>query len=208
MGMALGSALPPGEAKLTELYEIVEGEKVWPQTGVSKSDTLFEVVHGKRKEIPRMGFVASVFASVLLNALNSFSLRNHLGLAVMETLLELGPNGPSRRPDVAFIRFERWPLLTPPTDDPPKQHVVPNLAVEVISPTNLADEIEEKLQDYFASGVELVWVVHPVRRRVYVYESLDRVRLLTDKDELDGGQVLPGLQLSIADLFAGMVRPA
>ncbi len=207
MGMALGTKLSVKEAELEDLYEIVDGKKVWPRVGEPEPANLYEIVNGECKEIPRMGAVASVFASVLMGFLNAFGLQRKLGMAVVEVLFELGPGGPSRRPDIAFIRFERWPLLGPPTEDPPKWQVVPNLTAEVLSPTNTVDEIEGKLQDYFASGVELAWVIHPIRRRVYVYEALDRVRVLTDKDELDGGNVLPGFRLSIADLFAGLVKP-
>ena len=63
---------------------------------------------------------------------------------------------------------------------------MPLLAAEVVSPTNTAEDMEQKLQEYFAAGVRMVWVVYPVLRRVYVYESLTRVRILTETDDLDG----------------------
>ena len=70
--------------------------------------------------------------------------------------------------------------------------VVPDLAVEVISPYNLAEESLQKVREYFQAGVTLVWVVYPEERQVYVYESPTQIRVLTTDDTLDGGTVLPG----------------
>jgi Uma2 family endonuclease len=85
--------------------------------------------------------------------------------------------------------------------------VVPNLAVEVVSPTNTADEVVEKIEEYFAAGVQLVWVIHPKRRRFEVYESPTAVRVLGPGDVLDGGTVLPGFRLPIDDLYAALRQP-
>lgn len=185
MATALGSILPLPEAGCEELYEIVNGE---------------------RREIPRMGALAATVASFLMTHINVFALQRKLGFAVAEVMFVLRPDWPQRRPDLAFIAYDRWTFPLP-VDDPPAWNVVPNLTVEVVSPKNTVDEIEDKLQDYFEAGVQLVWVVHPVRRRIYVYDSLTQVRVLTEADEIDGGSVLPGFRLKIADLYTAMLRP-
>ncbi len=59
----------------------------------------------------------------------------------------------------------------------------------------------EKVEEYFRAGVERVWVVFPGAKKVYVYESPTSVRILTAADTLDGGPVLPGFQLPLANLF-------
>jgi Uma2 family endonuclease len=79
--------------------------------------------------------------------------------------------------------------------------VVPDLAVEVISPSDLVYDLIQKIAEYFEAGVRLVWVVYPPQRLVYVYESLTRARILTVADELEGGAVLPGFRLPVANLF-------
>ena len=79
--------------------------------------------------------------------------------------------------------------------------VIPDLAVEIISRTNTADEVAEKLEEYFKVGVRQVWVVYPRQSKVYAYTSTTKVRVLAPGDELDGGDVLPGFRLSITDLI-------
>jgi len=171
------------------------------------SEALYEIVNGERREIPHMGALAGAIASVLVYYLNGFAVEHKLGLAMMEVLFRLRPGRPSRRPDIAYVSFERWHLTTPPTTDPPEFDLAPNLAVEVVSPSNAAEEIEDKIQEYFDAGVELVWVIYPRHRRIYVYDSPTHNRILVETDELDGGKVLPDFRLRIADLFAALVKP-
>src|SRR5260370_20786109 len=207
MGMAITSSLPPEEAETTDLYEIVEAQRVWPRVGEPETDALYEVVNGERREIPRMGALAATIASFLVSHLNVFVWPRKLGFAVVEAMFQLQAGGPQRRPDVAFVSADRWNRSSPPANDPLAWDVVPSLAAEVVSPSNTAGEVEAKLRDYFGAGVLLVWVIHPVDRRVYVYESLTQVRILTEADAIDGGNVLPGFRLPLADLFAALVMP-
>jgi len=171
------------------------------------SESLYEIVNGERREILHMGAWGGTIASILVYHLNTFAFHQKLGLAMVEVLFRLSPNRLSRRPDVAFVSFDRWPLTALPTDDPPEWEVVPHLAVEVLSPTNSAQEVLDKIDEYFQAGVQLVWVIYPLRRYIYVYESPTQNRILSETDELDGGEVLPGFRLSIAALFAPAVKP-
>lgn len=75
------------------------------------------------------------------------------------------------------------------------------LCVEVISPTDHADEIETKINEYFEAGVRLVWVVYPRQERFYMYDSPAQVRRMTRTDTLDGGVVLPEFRLPLTELF-------
>ena len=173
-----------------------------------KPDALYEFVNGEWKEIPRMGALAGLLASALVSYLNHFALPNRKGFAVSEVLFRLAPDGPVRRPDVAYVAYDRWPYPSGLTNDPPAFDVVPNIAVEVISPTNSGDEIIDKIRDYFFAGVQLVWVIYPRQRYVYVYTADDKVVILTEKGELDGGNVLPGFRLPLAGLFNVSAPPA
>jgi Uma2 family endonuclease len=124
-----------------------------------------------------------------------------LGHPVTEMLFRLPlATARNRRPDGAFVTYGRWPKGRPvPTDN--AWDVVPDLAVEVTSPTDLADEIMQKIVEYFQAGVRLVWLVYAQHQLVYVYDSPTRVRILTRDDELDGGPVLPDFRLPLAELF-------
>jgi Uma2 family endonuclease len=178
-----------------------------PPVAAQPGDGLYEVINGERREVPPMGAFAATVASFLASHLNMFGWQHRLGFAVVETLFQLVTGRPQRRPDVAFIPYSRWSGPPDPLQDPAAWEVVPSLAVEINSPTNAADDIEAKLQDYFSAGVQLVWVSHPVRRRVYAYKSLTEVRILTENDELDGDPAVPGFRLRLAALFAALVPP-
>jgi Uma2 family endonuclease len=173
-----------------------------------KPDALYEFVDGEWKEIPHMGAFACLLASFLDRQIGLFAEQHRLGISMTETLFRLGPDGPARRPDLAFIAFDRWPYTAPFEDDPPAFDVVPNLAVEVSSPSNTLDQISDKNRDYFFAGVQQVWVLVPRYRHVYVYDAPDEVRIVSQKQELDGGKILPGFRLSVASLFAAGTKPA
>jgi Uma2 family endonuclease len=171
-------------------------------------EPLYEVVNGEKREIAPMGVFSGTIASILCAWINAFAAPKKLGFAVTETLFDFGAGRQQRRPDVAFVRFERWQAPANWTDDPPAMPVVPNLTVEAISPTNTADEVETKIVEYFAAGVELVWVIYPRQGRIYVHQSPSETRVLQHSDELEGGSVLPGFRVKLADLFAVPGPPA
>ena len=162
---------------------------------------LYEVVGGQVVEKPPMGAFESTLASLLARWLAPYADENHLGLVVTETLFLIDPTGNlKRRPDLAFVSVERWPLRrrVPRTE---AWEVVPDLAIEVVSLTNMADQANEKIEDYFRSEVRQVWVIYPGTSKIYVYDSLTTVRILQLGDDLDGGTLLPGFRLPLADLF-------
>jgi Uma2 family endonuclease len=119
----------------------------------------------------------------------------------MEALLILdGEANLRRRPNVAFVGVDRWPLdrEVPETGD---WEVVPTLAVEVVSPHDLSRDVEEKVVEYFAYGVRAVWVVHPEHGGIYCYSSPTHATILEASATSEGGEVLPGFQLPMNDLF-------
>ncbi len=175
--------------------------------GLLESEALYEIVNGERREITPMGVFAGSIASVLSQFLGLFGLQQKLGVALMEVLFRLKPGGASRRPDVAFVKYDRLPTEVVLTADPAEFDLAPNLAVEVVSRNNTAEEIEIKTLEYFDAGVELVWVIYPRQRRIYVYDSPTSNRILQENDFLDGGNVLPGFKLQIAELFAALEKP-
>ena len=95
---------------------------------------------------------------------------------------------------------QRWPLRrrVPRTET---WEVVPDLAVEVVSLTNGAEQVASKIEEYFRAGVRQVWVVYPGISKVYLYDTPTSVRILQVGDDLDGGSVLPGFRLALEDLF-------
>lgn len=167
----------------------------------SDPDSLYEIVNGQRVELPPMSIDAVLIASVLTQLLGPFARDNQLGRVVSEMLFDFGREEvPRRRPDVAFVSYQRSAKnrRVPSTA---AWAVVPELAVEVISPTDLVAELFLKIREYFQAGVQLVWVVFPSEEQVYVYESPTQVHILTRSAELDGGKVLPDFRLPLSALF-------
>lgn len=78
----------------------------------------------------------------------------------------------------------------------------PDLAVEVISPGDTVGRIEGKVREWLKAGTALLWVVNPKLHAVTVYHSLTDVRVLTERDNLDGGDVVPGFAVSVSEIFS------
>jgi Uma2 family endonuclease len=104
-----------------------------------------------------------------------------------------------RAPDAAFVRAERLPAGRVPRSFFPG---APDLAVEVVSPDDAAAEVRAKVGEYFAAGTQLVWVVYPDEREVYVYRSPVEIEVVGLGGTLEGHPVLPGLSLPVAEIFA------
>jgi len=145
-------------------------------------------------------------AAVIHEFLAPFVRANGLGRAFPELGYELPGGGPRRKPDVSFLSEQRWPRSRPfpPGDFVP---VAPDLTVEVVSPHELADTVLTKVEEYFAGGVEVVWVVFPRQEKVYVYSSPTALRILSRADDLTGDPVVPGFRLPVADLFPPPYAP-
>lgn len=102
-----------------------------------------------------------------------------------------------RKPDVSFIRFDRLAGL--PDGN---LRLVPDLAAEVVSSAETYCEIEDKVDEYLAAGVRLVWVVNPPNRSIRVHRPDGTVTDLRQADDLTGEEVLPGFRCPVAELFA------
>ena len=105
-----------------------------------------------------------------------------------------------RGPDVAFVSRDR----VPSEDEQVRVFEgPPDLAVEVLSPSNTPESVRAKVADYLAAGTRLVWLVDadPERETVTIYRSLLAPRTLSRDDDLDGADVLPGFRVALAKLF-------
>ena len=119
---------------------------------------------------------------------------NQLGRVLSETGFRVGER--VLIPDIAFISTERFP------DDPSKASPVPpDLAVEVVSPSDILRRIQEKVFAYLETGTQLVWVLEPRSKTVTVYRSETDITLLTRNDTLSGEEVVKGFTCSVAELF-------
>lgn len=123
----------------------------------------------------------------------------HGGVVTTETGYVLARDPDTLRgPDVAYTRQDPA-LYGAPRDG--FMSGAPDLAVEVLSPSNRWSEVRRKIEQYFASGARLVWIVDPEAREVTVHPSADRSRTIGPDGVLDGGDVLPGFRLPVTELF-------
>ncbi len=141
--------------------------------------------------------LALQIAWLLMNFVNPRKLGSVFGA---DGFMKLQP-GLIRIPDVSFVSKERLKAacLRPGGKIQP---LVPELAVEVLSPGNTKQEMDRKLTEFFQAGVELVWYVDPRAQRVTIYRSEIPSEILQPPAELNGDPVLPGLSISLTELFA------
>jgi Uma2 family endonuclease len=102
---------------------------------------------------------------------------------------------------VAFVSAQAIALAPPQPGSAAAWDVLPELMVEVVSPSDFAEEVLERLGEYFAAGTKQVWIVYPTPRLLYIYESPRQARILGEGDELDGGVILPGFRVPLVSLF-------
>jgi Uma2 family endonuclease len=157
-----------------------------------------ELVEGTLVEKP-MGYEESEIAGLLITSLNLFVRPPKLGIVTGESGAMRFFPGLVRIPDVAFASWDRFPGRKRPKTSIPQ--LVPDLAVEVLSKSNTKAEMARMLREYFQAGVRLVWLVDPRKRTVRVHTAVDRSVLLEEGQALDGGAVLPGFVLPLAELF-------
>lgn len=161
----------------------------------------YELVNGALKKMSPAGHNHGKLIIRLTVPLARYVQERRLGeVYAAETGFKLTSNPDTvLAPDIAFIRRERVDQIG---NTPGYWPGPPDLAVEVNSPSDTIREVEDKVAEWLEFGARLVWVVSPKLRNVTVYRSLTDVSILTEKDTLDGGDLVPGFQIRIAEIFA------
>jgi Uma2 family endonuclease len=175
----------PGTATEDDLLRLVERDK-----------RLCELIDGTLVEKP-VGYWEGIIAINLATILANFVNARGLGAVSGPDSTMRMRSGRVRLPDVAFVSKERLPKTRSAIPS-----LGPDLAVEILSESNTASEMEKKLAEYFPSGTRLVWIVDPGPRMVAIYHQPNAASATRGEfDNLDGADVLPGLQFPIAELF-------
>jgi Uma2 family endonuclease len=161
-----------------------------------------ELVDGTLVEKP-VGWEETLLGARLVTLISNFVDAHDLGeVNGGDGFIEL-PSGPVRAPDVSFVSHARARTRQPGQAVP---QFAPDLAVEVLSPSNTKAEMARKRDEYFRAGVRMVWEIDPRARTACVYTASDRYTDLTAADTLAGDPVLPGFTLPLAELFARLDR--
>ncbi len=189
----MSTALLEAPLEMAESAEVVE----------RNPEALYEIIDGIEVELPPMSMEAVELASDLGFEVALFARQQNLGKVYHEMLIKLNlSNGRSRsrRPDFIYVSHRKWPQDRTPLKDA-SWDIVPDVCVEVMSPSDDWIDIEEKIVEYFEAGVPQVWVVLPEVQTVKIYESRFRNKLLGPDDTLTGGDILPGFELALGKLF-------
>ena len=168
---------------------------------LSTTGRRYELVKGELFEMPPAGGRHGSVAMRIGALLNAHARANQLGeVFAAETgfVLRRDPDT-VRAPDASFIAGDRLPEGELPVG---YLEIIPDLAVEVVSPSDTPREVRDKVGDWLRAGTRLVWVIYPATRSVTVYRSIDDFETLSEGDELAGGEVIPGFPGSIRELFA------
>ena len=175
---------------------LLTAEELWGMPNAPRC----ELIHGELRIMSPSGFEHGVRIGLLFGPLQDYVRSQRLGVVCgAETGFILTTNPDTvRAPDIAYVAAARIPASGPTTRFFPG---APDLAVEVVSPSDAADDVAEKVADWLRAGTLLVWVVQPKSRTIAVYDSPATARILNINDQLTGGEVLPGFTLAVAEVF-------
>lgn len=213
MATVLPSALPTDWTAADVLKHLggipLERIRMYPPPGMatekdvlqakSRFNRICELIDGVLVE-KTVGCYESLLAAEIIHLLKTFLETHDLGIVLGEAgTLRILPTQ-VRVPDVSFINWDNFPNRQLPPEPVPA--LTPDLAVEVLSPGNTEAEMQHKLHDYFTAGVRLVWYIDPRTRTAKAYTAEDQCVELGEQESLSGGEVLPGFELPLKDLFA------
>jgi len=172
-------------------------DDLWQMPG----DEPWELWDGELRQVPSAGGRASRIAGKIVTALNNYLASSDLGIATTAdgAYILFADQRTVVVPDVAFVRWDRLPFQEVPEKFVP---VPPDLAVDVQSPSDEPGEMAAKRALYARAGVLLLWWVDPATRTVTVHRPGYAPITLAEADTLDGADILPGLSISIAEIFA------
>jgi Uma2 family endonuclease len=178
---------------------LVTAEELWLSPGCNQR---CELVRGEIIEKDPSGGEHGEIATTLAILLGTYIRNQRLGRAYgAETGFILGRNPDTvRGADFAFIAQARLPQAAPIKGFVP---MAPDLAVEIVSPSDRTRDVSEKVREYLMAGAGMIWIIEPELRTVTVYRSLQNARILTANDSLSGDEVVPGFTCQVAELFVG-----
>lgn len=189
--MALAEATKPTTKAL------ITAEELW-QMGAGGER--YELSKGDLVEMTPPGGIHGSTAVELSSLLRDFVKQRNLGKVMVESGYLLATNPDTvRGPDISFLSASKIPA-----EGLPDGYITgaPDLAVEIVSPSDTASIIQEKVQDYLTYGTQLVWVIYPQQKIVVAYYPDGTAKTLHKTDALTGETVLPDFSCRIADIFS------
>jgi Uma2 family endonuclease len=175
---------------------LITAEDLWNMPG----DERRELVRGELRSMAPAGFEHGAIIIKLSFLLARYVADHKLGMVLGAETGYVLARSPDivRGADVSFVTAERVAVAGITVKF---WEGAPDLAVEVISPSDSVAEVEEKVDDYLAANTPLVWLVNPRRKTITVYRPGQKPRTLSEDDSLTGEDVIPGFQCQVAEAF-------
>jgi Uma2 family endonuclease len=161
----------------------------------------FELVEGQLVMSPKNNFQHEDICAELLMAMRSYARAKGLGAVLGSNAGCWMRDRNCRAPDVSFISKARLKALGFTRSTKRFLPAAPDLAVEILSPSNTRAEIDARLKDFFASGTQLAWIIDPESERAEIYHSPSDRKFVGKAGFLEGEQLLSGFRLPLAELF-------
>lgn len=187
----------------TQIEELIaEGKLITGEEllAMGSAAHLSELIEGRITYMSPVGVLHGNYEGNFYEHLKTFVRKNKLGKVVVGEVGVYITRDPDtiRAADVAYISNERYAKR-----DPQKGYlnVAPELVVEILSPDDRWNDVNQKMRDYFSIDVQLIWIADPETQTVYAYRSMTDVREFKMGDTLTGDDIVPGFNVAIAKLF-------
>ena len=175
--------------------KLITGEELFRMPNTESVELIAGEIVTKMPTGHPHGFIENIIGALLYIYLKT----NQIGRALTGEVGIYTQRDPDqiRAADVVYISHEQLAKA----QETGYLDVAPELVVEIMSPANSWTEAQEKLTEYFAIGVQVVWIVDPQLEQVHVYRSLEEVKLLQKEDELSSEEILPGFRVALTEIF-------
>ncbi|MFQ5637676.1 MAG: Uma2 family endonuclease [bacterium] len=157
----------------------------------------YEYVEGELKVSPA-GMLHERLGVKLSRKLDEFADQYQLGGVYGSSAGYRMKSGNLLSPDVSFVKDSTLPEGKVPEGF---GHFAPDLAVEILSPTDRLTDLQQKIQEYFENGSEQVWILDPWKKKAFVYRAIHDYRVFDEDEVINGGDLLPGFSFRLADLL-------
>jgi len=184
--------------------QLYTAQDLWVLSHAGGEAKRLELAGGEIVEMAPTGGLHGLVTMELSRLIANYVREQGLGVVIAaETGFILAANPYTvRAPDIAFIARDRVPKPIPPR----YFSLAPDLAVEVVSPSDVAQDVRRKVIDFLQAGTRLVWVVYPETQTVDVYRPGQDVRVVDAQGTLQGEDVLPGFELPLREVFAALAE--
>lgn len=173
-----------------QFYQLCQDNENWQLERTAQGELII---------MPPVGGISGKRESDLNAELWLWNRQTQLGQVFSSSTIFTLPNGAKRSPDVAWVKSDRWDSLTLEEQEkfPP---LCPDFVIELRSRTDSLNQLQEKMQEYLDSGLQLGWLINPQAQEVEIYRPNQTVEIVPLPTNLSGEKVLPGFILDISFL--------